>query len=303
MFWQHFCATLVMLVLLPVRRLPKYAMVGCLGRFSGIGNHSLMGPATVLITVLPVRMLLLAMSTLRFCSGSSSSLLLMAQGSAEWMLRRQMCAATCSEFGNALGIGYISRKKYMRIKLGLEEAEPANWMMQQGQLRENWVCELYYRLMGAFYHPVSLYTDSFRVYEPDRRLGGSPDRLVTDATGEIWLLECKTAYAEQMRDRVPPAHSLQMLGLCAIYGYTKAHYICSNYGRGIYLAEVTWTPGFWETEVLPRLRQFADWWTCKEEPPIMRTADKEALLALIEEHTHVTEIPAVSRIMRARECQ
>ncbi len=219
------------------------------------------------------------------------------------MLRRQMCAATASEFGNALGIGYISRQKYMRIKLGQEDPPESNWMMQQGQERENWVCELYFRLMGAFHNPVTLYTDTFRVYEPDRRFGGSPDRLVTDATGEVWLLECKTAYADSMRDCVPPAHSLQMLGLCTIYGYRKAHYICSNYGRGIYLAEVTWTPGFWDNEILPRLRQFGDWWTRKEAPPKMSSAEKDKVLALIAQHTHVTEIPAVSAIMQAQVSQ
>ncbi len=53
MFWQQWYATLVMLVLLPVRRLPKYAIVGCFGKFSGMGSHSRIGPATVLITVLP----------------------------------------------------------------------------------------------------------------------------------------------------------------------------------------------------------------------------------------------------------
>lgn len=228
----------------------------------------------------------------------------MAQGSAEWMLRRNKCASTCSEFGNALGVGYISRQKYMRIKLGLEQPEESNWMMQQGQLRENWVCELYYRLMHAFRHPIVLYTSNFRVYEFDRRLGGSPDRIVRDAdTGEEWLLECKTAYAEEMRDSVPPSHSLQMLGLCEIYGLHKAHYICSNYERGIFIAEVTWTPGFWRNEVLPRLRQFADWWTLKEVPPQMASGAKAEINELIMQHTIVTEIPAISRLMQERESQ
>jgi len=224
----------------------------------------------------------------------------MAQGSAEWMLKRKMCATTCSEFASALGIGYISRQKYMRIKLGLEEPEPSNWMMQQGQLRENWVCELYYRIMHAFKHGVTLYTDSFKVFESDKRLGGSPDRIVRDDDGDIWLLECKTAYAQQMRDSVPPAHSLQMLGLCAIYGLSKAHYICSNYEKGIYVAEVTWTPGFWSNEILPRLRQFADWWTLKQIPAKMTSGEKQKMLDLIEQHTHVTEIPAISRLMQER---
>jgi hypothetical protein len=227
----------------------------------------------------------------------------MAQGSAEWKLRRAECASTCSEFANALGVGYISRQKYMRIKQKEEEPEPSNWMMQQGNLRENWVCELYYRIMHAFRHPVTLYTDSFKVYDVDRRFGGSPDRIVEDECGDRWLLECKTAYASEMHSSVPPGHSLQMLGLCEIYGLSKAHYICSNYERGIYVAQVTWTPNFWRNEILPRLRQFADWWTLKQVPPTMKTSDKLQLLDLIAQHTHVTEIPAISQLVRARESQ
>ena len=227
----------------------------------------------------------------------------MAQGSAEWMLRRKKHAATCSEYGNALGIGYISRAKYMRIKLEMEAAPESNWMMDQGRERENWVCELYYRIMGAFHHPVQLWVDDFRSYAEDRRLGGSPDRLVTDESGECWLLECKTAYADQMRDSVPPCHSLQMLGLCQIYDLDKAHYICSNYERGIYLAEVTWRPNFWRREVYPRLKEFADWWTLKELPPPMPSGEKQELLELIEDNTFVTEIPAVSHTAQLRESQ
>ena len=191
----------------------------------------------------------------------------------------------------------------MKIKLDLIPPEEANWMMEQGQLRENWVCELYFRIMGAFGHPVSLYIDSFKVYEADKRFGGSPDRIVEDNSGERWLLECKTAYAEQMRDSVPPSHSLQMLGLCEIYGLDKAHYICSNYERGIFIAEVTWTPGFWRNEIFPRLRQFADWWTVKQLPPKMNSGDKAALLDLIQQHTIVTQIPAIAQRVQAQEYQ
>ena len=219
------------------------------------------------------------------------------------MLRRKKKAATCSEFANACGIGYISRQKYMRIKLELEPAEESNWMMLEGQKREDHVCELYYRLMHAFHHPVQLEVHDFIDYYKDSRLGGSPDRIVRDNTGERWLLECKTAYADAMRDCVPPAHSLQMLGLCVFYNLPYAHYICSNYDKGIFIAQVSWTPNFWQDHIYPRLRQFADWWTTKTMPPTMKSADKEELLQLIQQHTIVTEVPAISRVMRARGLQ
>lgn len=76
MFWQQWNAMLVMVVLLPVRRLPKKAMVGCLGRFSGTHAHSKMGPAMVSMVVGPVMILQLATGFL--CAGlgfsSASSL-------------------------------------------------------------------------------------------------------------------------------------------------------------------------------------------------------------------------------------
>ena len=118
---------------------------------------------------------------------------MITQGSPEWLDLRSRCASTCSDYGSALGVGYISRKKYMKIKLGIEPPPEANWRMLEGQKRENWVCELYYRLMGAFGDPVELFTDHFKEDPDDHRLGGSVDRLVrSKATGERWVLECKT---------------------------------------------------------------------------------------------------------------
>ena len=227
----------------------------------------------------------------------------MAQGSALWQLRRGQCATTASEFANALGIGYVSRPKYMRIKLGLEPPAECNWMMQRGTEMEPWVAELYYRLMGACRCPVQLRTHDFATYAPDRRLGGSPDRIVHDAHGNKWLLECKTQYGDTLRTHVPPAHNLQMLGLCAIYALPYAHYMCLNEQQGVYCAEVRWSPNLWSEHVYPRLREFADMWTRRQVPGSMRTDDKVALYELLEAHTTVTEIPAVGSIAQARECQ
>ncbi len=116
----------------------------------------------------------------------------MQQGSAEWLDLRSKCAITASEAASALGIGYDSRIAYMKRKLGTTPPKEPNWKMLEGQKRENWVCELYFRIMGAHYHPVQLWTDAFQFDWKDRRLGGSVDRLVTDESGARWVLECKT---------------------------------------------------------------------------------------------------------------
>lgn len=126
----------------------------------------------------------------------------MKQGDAEWLDTRSKCAITWSEAANALGIGYDSRQAYMKRKLGITPPKEPNWRMLEGQKRENWVCELYFRIMGAFWQPVDLWVDAFRFDPQDRRLGGSVDRLVTDRkTGEQWVLECKTVRLSFLPER------------------------------------------------------------------------------------------------------
>ncbi len=225
------------------------------------------------------------------------------QGSQAWKDERDLHAATCSQYAAALGIGYISRRKYMKRKLGMLRPVEQNWRMSEGNRREPWVCELYYRIMGACNHPVKLWVDNFKSDPDDHRLGGSVDRLVTDAQGDRWVLECKTCPGGDMRTEIPVAHLLQMLGLCHVYGLNKAHYICSSYGQGIFLAEITWLPGFWETEIAPRLQEFAAWWAVRRLPPSMKQAEKVHLIELVFANSVITEIPAVGSIRRRRELQ
>jgi len=226
----------------------------------------------------------------------------MQQGSAEWLDHRAKHAATASQYGAAIGVGYISRRKYMRQKLGIDESDPPNWRMQEGNRREPHIAELYYRIMHAWQHPVQLSVDAFVKDPDDPRIGGSVDRLVTDSNNDRWVLEIKTQPdADYVRNEVPITHLLQMLGLCHAYGYDKAHYICSAYGHGIFLAEVTWRPGFWNTEIYPRLRQFADWWALRRTPPIMRSEEKMALIAKIRANSFVTRIPALVAPMPLQE--
>lgn len=217
----------------------------------------------------------------------------MKQGSQEWLDMRSRHAATASEYGTAIGVGYKSRRKYMKQKLGFEAPEEPNWRMKEGNYREPWVAELYYRIMASCGHPVTLETDGFQEDPWDRRLGGSVDRLVSDATGERWLLEIKTCPDGDMRVEIPVTHLVQMAGLCQCYGFDYAHYICSSYGQGILIARVDFCPGLWADTVYPRLREFADMWSRRQLPGKMAGSDREALISEIRARCTVTEIPAV----------
>ncbi len=81
----------------------------------------------------------------------------------------------------------------MKRKLGMTPPVEQNWRMKEGNEREPWGAELYFRLMAFCGQPVTFEIDGFRKDWQDHRLGGSPDRIVTDTeTGERWLLEIKT---------------------------------------------------------------------------------------------------------------
>lgn len=221
----------------------------------------------------------------------------MQQGDAEWLKVRDKCAVTGSRVGDAVGVGYNSRQKYWRQKKKLEPKTEMNWRMSEGIRREPWVAELYFRIMGAMYAPVTLYTDAFTYLPWDKRMGGSVDRVVEcDRTGERWVLEIKTAPDAPMRTKLPVSHNLQMLFLCKTLGLSKAHYICHSQGQGIFLAEVTWDDKLWDYIVMPRLRYFADMIDRNVCPPKMKAGEKESLIADIEKLTHVKEIECVSTI-------
>jgi hypothetical protein len=117
----------------------------------------------------------------------------MQQGDQQWQDLRAQHAITWSEAANAAGVGYDSRKAYMKRKLGLSPPVEQNWRMREGNEREPWAAELYYRIMGFCGTQVRYSVESFRSDWQDHRLGGSPDRIVEDVgTGERWLLEIKT---------------------------------------------------------------------------------------------------------------
>jgi YqaJ-like viral recombinase domain len=99
----------------------------------------------------------------------------------------------------------------MKRKLGFSPPVEQNWRMKEGNEREPWGAELYYRIMGFCRQPVRFEIESFRRDWQDHRLGGSPDRIVIDAeTGERWLLEIKTCPGGDMRTEIPIGHLMQV---------------------------------------------------------------------------------------------
>jgi hypothetical protein len=228
----------------------------------------------------------------------------MLQGSQEWLDLRKQCAVTWSQAANALGIGYDSKQKYMRRQLGLEPPFEGNWLTSEGTRREPWVAELYFRIMGAFGEPVTLWTDAFSFLQQDRRMGGSVDRIVTsNKSGETWVLEIKTCPNGSMRTYIPISHIVQMLGQCQTMKLPKAHYIAHSQGQGLYLAELTWSETLWDEVVYPKLKDFADIWTVRGMPGRTSKSEKEELEKVIRENTFITEIPIVSSIRQLREQQ
>ena len=226
------------------------------------------------------------------------------QGSEAWLQVRRKHAITWSRAGDAIGVGYNSRAKYMREKLGIDPEPEANWRMLEGNKREPWAAELYYRIMAFCGQDVDLLVEHFASDSADPRIGGSPDRIVTDrATGEKWLLEIKTQPgATEVRTEIPITHLLQMHGLCHTYGLPKAHYICWCQSKGIFIAEVLFHPNLWDF-LYPRYKDFASLWAYGIVPGRMDSQEKQTIIDYVNSHVIVREIASVSDRVQRREHQ
>lgn len=228
----------------------------------------------------------------------------MKQGDAAWHLARNSCAVTWSRAGAALGVGYISRAAYMKLKLQLSPKIEANWRMMEGNRREPYAAELYFRLMTFAGHPVTLLTDAFTLLPQDHRMGGSIDRLVEcDLTGERWVLEIKTCPGGEMRTVIPVTHILQMLCQAKTMGVEKAHYIAWSQCQGILMAELTWDPSLWDQTVFPHLQEFCEWHAREEIPPKMRNGEAQMLEEIIRRKTFIKEIDCMTRVRLLQEQQ
>lgn len=197
---------------------------------------------------------------------------------------------TCSNYANAVGIGYTSRAKLMRQKLGLEARDDTNSRMQFGIEYENWVAKVYQWIMTQNGHRVSLHTHGF-CYDPtDERFGGSIDRIAV-VDGEFLVLECKTCPDRgECRREVPDSHLLQLVGLMHAYELSRAHYISWTPEKGVMTCEVTYDAEFWQHYLYPALLEFAAYLEAQTIPPKMTKASKQRLLDAVDRHVHVAPI-------------
>lgn len=217
----------------------------------------------------------------------------MQQGDDAWLRQRLRCAATCSEYGEALGVGYGDPVTYMQRKWQVLPPVEPNWMMQQGTKYEPWICGLYYRLMYDAGARIRMDTNAFEHDPWDIRLGGSVDRLVTDLhTGERYVLECKMGFSAVPRTTVPVTHLLQMLGLCHVHGVGKAHYVCWQRNVAVFVAEVTFDDDLWN-RVYDRLRVFADHWAAGTLPVKLTARERHDFVEEILVRCHVHAVPCL----------
>lgn len=266
--------------------------------FIAVDDAAVLNRRTCAIALLLIQFLLAGhLFTLKLRKGA------MAQGSEEWLDTRARHAITWSRGADALGIGHNSRSAYMREKLGITPPPECNWRMKEGNRREPWVGELYYRIMGWCGVQVELEVDSFCSDASDSRMGGSPDRIVRDKlTGETWLLEIKTCPGGDMRTEIPISHLVQMLGLCHTYNLHKAHYICHSQGQGILLSEVYYDPRLW-TFLAPKFRAFCDLWSIRAVPGRMDSAEKQEIIEQVKRYSFISEINCVTAKRLQRELQ
>ncbi len=219
----------------------------------------------------------------------------MQQGSPEWLDLRSKHAITWSEAANALGIGYDSRQLYMKRKLGMVPEKECNWKMSEGQRREPWAAELYYRIMRFCGVNIVLTSEAFRQHPQDRRLGGSVDRIVHDLdTGEEWILEIKTCPGGAMRTEIPISHIVQMHGLCHTYGVHKVHYFCWSQCQGALISELRFDDTLWTDVLYPRYRDFANLWALRIVPPRASKEEKDDLIEEIKARTYISELSCVA---------
>ena len=195
---------------------------------------------------------------------------ILIQGSPDWMQLRKKQAATCSRFGDAFGVGYNSRAKYMRLKLGLEQPDPSNDLMQFGINNEDWCCWQYKRIMAEKGVHVRLITHGYRRFADDPDSGGSVDRQVEDlATGERWVLEIKTRRYGGPREAMPPSHQLQCVALGELFKVPFVHYMCWSPDDAFHLIKVTWATEFWDFMLWPAIAAFNAQWRSKTIPENM----------------------------------
>ena len=201
------------------------------------------------------------------------------QGSEEWLQLRQRCGVTGSRLACVLGLGYLSRNAYMRLKLGVDPPPEVNDLMRFGTDNEDYVCDLYLNWMLENNQPIELIEDGFKLCPDDLRSGASVDRLVRNTeTGEMWILEIKCKPKGNVRDSVPISHLLQCIFNAVCHGASFADYCSwSPEVEKMFISRIHFNKEhLWDNFLLPRVRVFNDMWERKEYYPRMKRGEAKS---------------------------
>lgn len=202
------------------------------------------------------------------------------QGSPAWFSARKD-KLTASNFGAAAGINpYVSRKKALRQKLGLEESKVGNLeACRWGTRNERNAIKDYMIRTGNCVRSKGLFTHPHYSW-----LAGSPDGLV----GTEGIVEVKCPFAQMVpHAKIPPHYLCQINGLLEIMDKQWCDYI-------------TWTPSEFKVYRVYRdpdlfqylLDRYTMFYACMKrgaEMPRMLKGEKDEVLQRIAESDEYTD--------------
>lgn len=218
---------------------------------------------------------------------------LLRQGSEQWLQLRKKVGVTGSRLGAVLGLGYVSRNRYLQQKWGELPEDPINPLMQFGIDYEDWVAEMYGRWMREQGIPVQLSTDGFKLLGDDPRSGASVDRLVTDGKRK-WVLEIKCKPRGDVRYEVPINHVLQCVFNAVVHGVEFSDYVSwSPECNEMFVARVHFDKdALWDKFLVHKVRDFNDHWQKHVLFKRMRPGEAKGHEAVVRAFTR-TVVPCI----------
>ncbi len=212
----------------------------------------------------------------------------MRQGGEQWLTLREKKGATGSRLGAVLGLGYISRNKYLQRKWGEIPEDAINPLMQFGMDYEDWVTEMYLAWMHKQGQNIALRHDGFKLLPEDHRSGASVDRLVMDLdTGNTWVLEIKCKPRGDVRYEVPINHLLQCVFNAVTHDAEFADYVSWSPEFGeMFISRVSFDKkALWDNFLLHKVREFNDHWQAHTLYPRMKAGEAKGHEAVVRAFT------------------
>jgi hypothetical protein len=222
------------------------------------------------------------------------------QGSKEWHLLRQQIrqhGVTSSRFAAAIGVNpYKSRTALMREELKNKRDDRQTDAMLWGIDNEDYVRCLFEGVMRDVCKlEFDYHTFGFKYYAEDKRLGGSPDGLLTmpgdDTYQSLVEIKCTDPSRSNIRTTPPIYHLVQIIGLCAIFKISHAYYVCwSAYDATLTICDIEINMTVWHDYIYPALQQYCAWKSDQYLPPRMPSKLKRELTEAINEHCTIGKV-------------